>query len=362
MRHLSVPSRQTSEMMEILRERGWLGQRCGVIRLDDEHRGLPLSTDCPQELGLEFNRFKVVEAEPILAPPAHYLDRLKDKVDSETFSDNLDHWPHSHDELGDLIIIKLPEQIRAHSSAIGEALLAQHPKTRLVLQDRGVKGPWRVRDLRRMALREGAEETMRTTVREHGCELLVNPGKVYYSPRLASERAATVETARTLASQLGRPIALADPYAGAGPAVAVLISQTNLVGSLLAADLNPDALEFLQSNIDVSGLDEAHIGCHDALSLADDDTYRNRFDLLLVNLPHESLNHIERILPLLSRQQESVLRGWAIIENENMDQARRGLEQPIITDGREILSSTFEIGRSYSPQHARVTFEVWMQG
>ena len=52
--------------------------------------------------------------------------------------------------------------------------------------------------------------------KEHGNEFLTDPGLVYYSPRLATERLETVEVAKQLSEKLGRKISVCDPYAGVG--------------------------------------------------------------------------------------------------------------------------------------------------
>ena len=109
-------------------------------------------------------------------------------------------WPMSHDQIGDVIIVKVPEPLLNHQKEIGKAMLQQHSNARVVCADNGVKGEFRVRDLTIISHDNSA--TTRTKVKESGSQFWVDPGFAYYSPRLANERIGTVDCAKKLSSNL----------------------------------------------------------------------------------------------------------------------------------------------------------------
>jgi tRNA G37 N-methylase Trm5 len=72
----------------------------------------------------------------------------------------------SHDQIGDVIIVKLPESVQKPFYCYGEAMLKQNSNARVICADNGVKGQFRVRDLSVIASNDSGETL--TKVRENG--------------------------------------------------------------------------------------------------------------------------------------------------------------------------------------------------
>ena len=356
MRYLVVPSRDTEKWREDLLSLGWLARDHQVIKRG-EYRGIPLADSAPPELPEPFCDQECLEFETEQPPPADHIGFLREAVGAEVFEQFSEHWPRSYDQMGDLLILKIPEEVQAYSEQIGEALLAHVSRARLVLQDHGVRGEYRVRRLEIVTSRDG-DQTTETTVRENHCEMLVDPAKVYYSPRLSGERARTVSAAASLREQLGRSLRVCDPYAGAGPALMPLL-KAGLVESLLANDLNPAAGTLLEANLSRSRV-RMDIRCLDARLLALEGELTGAFDLLLVNIPHSSLDHLGDLLPLLERGQPSLLRAWCIIEQHETSTVAGRLEELLELDGRQQRSLSVTPVRSYSPSHDHLLLEAWL--
>ena len=157
------------------------------------------------------------------------------------------------------MIVRIDEKILQFSSQIAQAKLEAHPKLRLVMSDGGVLGELRIRELRIIGVREGNKlilqnipknlHNTKVIVKESGREILCDPSKAYFSTKLQTERQETLFFAKKLHDLLGRKINVCDPFCGVGPALASLLSENNLVGNLLASDLNPDAIEILFENL-----------------------------------------------------------------------------------------------------------------
>ena len=218
MRHLRVPSRETSAWRDKLSSNGWLSAGYGIHNLG-EYRGIPLNEDAPDF----FEGLDIVEIDAITSGPNHWTERL----DSDLFDSRKEFWPMSHDQIGDVIIVKIPKEISQFSQEIASAMLSQHSSARMICADNGVKGKFRVRDL--VVIKTRSDNSTRTKVKEHGNEFFTDPGLVYYSPRLATERLETVEVAKQLSEKLGRKISVCDPYAGVGPAVVPLTKTPELL-------------------------------------------------------------------------------------------------------------------------------------
>jgi len=335
---LRVPSRDTASWLEKLATKGWLAEGIGVLNLD-EFRAIPLKENAPFDIeGME-----QIEAERKPPRPKHWLDHIEDEL-REKYRE---YWPMSHDELGDIIILKIPKEVSKFENIIAEAILEHHQSTRLVCADEGVKGQFRVRDLRPIGSRDGNTST-KTRVKENGYQLWIDPAKAYYSPRLATERLKTLEQIKRLQERLGRPLNLIDPYAGVGPALPILLNE-GLIDWAHASDLNPEAVKLLKEN-----LPSVNTGVFDALDLPT--SLNGLADVLLVNLPHSSIEHLQYLTPLLSRGEEVLVRGWAIVGNNAIESSRKLISE--IFSFSEIIALDFVKTRSYSPSDAYCSFQV----
>ena len=338
MRHLSVPSKETSLWREKLASEGWLAQGCGIHNLGNM-RGLALSPEAPQKIA----DFKILDLDPILSGPKHWTEHLS----PDLFLLHENEWPMSHDQIGDVIIVKVPEPLLNHQKEIGKAMLQQHSNARVVCADKGVKGEFRVRDLTIISHDNSA--TTRTKVKESGSQFWVDPGRAYYSPRLANERIGTVDCAKNLSLKLGRKVSVCDPYAGVGPALMPLSGLEDSIGEIFASDLNPKAAELLNLN-----LPNHWTACRDARQLAKE--LPECCDLLLVNLPHDSISHMPDLLGLLKKGHEVVIRGWAILALDSLDRAESDIR--VVLSECEIHSLTIEANRSYSPNDTYACIEA----
>ncbi|MDP6195345.1 MAG: hypothetical protein QF880_06490 [Candidatus Poseidonia sp.] len=326
MRHLSVPSEQTQVWLQRCKANGWLGET-GVVEVDGRHRGLPLHDDAPSEQDPFWEGFPHVDLEPKRRGPMHWTERLPPALQSLPEST----WPGSYEMQGDVLIFKLDEASKPHAEAIAAAMLAQIPNVRIVCADDGVKGDFRVRDLQPLLSRDG-DTTTRTRVREHDQVVDVDPGEVYYSARLAHQRKKTFDEVQAFQKKLGRSLVVADPYAGVGPAFVLMLKQKGLLRGYLAGDLNPKAAELLEHNIarwtgkNSTAFSPASIVCKDARTWKDEPTLCGQADVVLVNLPHDSFEHLPDLFPLFVPHGEGMLRGWAIIERTSLESRVEQLE------------------------------------
>ena len=338
MRHLRVPRRETSLWRDKLASNGWLAEGHGIHKLDD-YTGIPLNGNAPHQI----DELDIIELEPLTSGPKHWSERIVEEIPA----DLQELLPMSHDQIGDVIIVKIPDVLKPYSKTIGEAMIAQHPSARIACADNGVKGNFRVRDL--IVLTSDGTTSTKTRVREHGNVFWTDPGLVYYSPRLANERLENLDCAKKLSEKLGRKISVCDPYAGVGPALVPLTKLPEIVDKIYGSDLNPHAAELLQLN-----LPNQNTRCADALTLSAD--LPEVCDLLLVNLPHDCIEHLPHLLGLLKKGHEVVIRGWAILPTESLYDAETEIRRHLVDT--EVISLEIESKKSYASNITYVGIEV----
>ena len=153
MRHLSVPKRDTQRFADALRALKWSAKGYRIIA-DGECTLIPICATAPTNLGDEFAQIPIVEiARQPSAENSTWIDNLRNHLSVEIIAQHIGAWPNAQEHFGDLIIFKADEVIYKHIREIALAKLEFSHKSRMVLLDSGVVGPFRIRDLLPLAAR-----------------------------------------------------------------------------------------------------------------------------------------------------------------------------------------------------------------
>ena len=391
MRHLRVPKRETQATFEALLNSGYLAPRAKILH-DGEYNLVPVDLDAPDNLGSIFSEFEQVEAEQPEVEPNKWISHLEDILPQNIMEENMEYWGNSQEIMGDLLIFRIEREVLQFKQEIAIAKLRHAKNARIALCDHGVDGKFRVRKLEPLAIRfeneilgvkhfsklsedERKEQlSTRTLTREHMRSIRIDPNKAYYSMRLGAERWRTVESAEKLKEILGRPISVFDPYCGVGPAIVHLLKRRGLVSELLATDLNPDAIELLFDNLSRWGAPNIPknpveitevspgwiVGIADALELSKNTDLQGKADLLLVNLPHQTMEHLPKLLPLLRKGSPTLVRGWLICHEDDIIGLNKQLQELLkpTMDGEP--TPIIEQRRQYNTTEWLCRFEAWL--
>lgn len=258
---LVVPRSEGEGVRKKLSEMGKLNLECR-IRVEEDIIYLPVTE--PVDMG-----YQVKDMEFEARAPRHrsYKDAVQGVPDGL-----IDLLPTSFDTIGDIAIVKVPDELLAYKTNIGEAMLASLPSVRLAAMDTGVEGETRVRTLVPIA-GEGGLETIH---REHNLAFELDISRCYFSPRLATERDRVAGLVRD-----GERIL--DMFAGVGP-FALLIAKRKRVERLWAVDINPTAIDYLKRNIERNRVEGVEAVCGDARQVIKGIP---PLDRVIMNLPHK---------------------------------------------------------------------------
>ena len=387
MRHLRVPNRDVERILSLLREREWLASDMRVFSQDDaEFRLVPIDPGSPIALPAPFDKYEteVHEGQPDNRIDSDWWNHLTNLLGPEVISSHGESWPSSHEFISDMMIVRIDGGLEAFSAQIAEAKLLSHPHIRLILNDEGVQGELRIRKLTPIGARvdgkivtesipDSASST-RVLVRESGKSIACDPTKAYFSTKLQSERLETLALARELREVLGRPLRVCDPFCGVGPSLAILLSEPGLVGDVLASDLNPDAVELLMDNLrrwddrrypaepaPISRIfDDRIIGVADAMQLRINPEFVGVWDLLIVNLPHRTLDILHSLVPLLDRETPSMVRGRVIVSENEIEYANLSINRDLPDSLEGYPEPTLRIKSDYSSKLRLCSFQAWI--
>lgn len=170
----------------------------------------------------------------------------------------------SYDVVGDIAIIKDGD------GKIGDAILAVHKNIKVVArQTSTTKGSFRTKDYKIVA----GEYRTETVHREYGCKYALDIQKVYFNPRLSTERA-------RVASLIKNNETVIDMFAGVGSFTVQIAKKAQKV---IAIDINPDAIRYLWRNIALNALKNVEVLHGDVRIFAS--RLRNCADRIIMNLP-----------------------------------------------------------------------------
>jgi tRNA (guanine37-N1)-methyltransferase len=147
----------------------------------------------------------------------------------------------SFDVVGDIAVIKLPLGSENIAAEVAQAILSCNTGVKTVLmQHSKVSGDFRLRTLTWLA---GEQKTC-TVHKEHGCLFSVDLATSYFSPRLSGERLRI--------SKLVAPHeTVVNMFAGVG-CFSIHIAKRQPTSKVYSIDINPDAVKFMQHNIEVN--------------------------------------------------------------------------------------------------------------
>jgi len=175
----------------------------------------------------------------------------------------------SYELVGDIAILNPEEGRDIHSAA--EAILEVHRHIKAVLKPlTPVQGEFRVKNYEVIA----GEKRTDTIHREYGCSYALDLQKVYFSPRLSTERS-------RIASLVNEDDTVVDMFAGVGSFVIQVAKKARKV---VAIDINPDAIRYMRRNIELNRIQNVEV--YEGDSRVFSSKLSGVADRVIMNLPH----------------------------------------------------------------------------
>ncbi len=355
MRHLRVPSAQTSHWIEHCKSKGWYqtGHRVQTIEHDT---AIPLNDTAPDATDSTWKGNAIIEIDATEKKARYYWEHLPNEI-RDSYGDE---FPQAFEIQGDVLLVKIPSDRSEIEEEIAHAMLQQFPAVRVVCHDEGVEGEFRIRNLRILKARDEDSST-ETIYREHGNEFAIDPAAAYFSVRLSTQRMKTLEAITSFKERENRPLTIIDPYAGVGPSMALLYTNSSLISKAYVNDMNPNAIPLLERNMKRFHAKRKQDGiyaidCMDARDLVGSKPDMvGCADVLLVNLPHDGIDHLSELLPLLS-DESSLVCGWSI--QEKQADILSQLQSAIKTTDRMMSDYRIEEVKGFSTAKAMFRYEL----
>jgi tRNA wybutosine-synthesizing protein 2 len=192
----------------------------------------------------------VVKPQKLKAFATYYLSEFPDEAEAAGIlltDAEISRLPSNKQKIGDILIVTIPDSLSHKKKEIGKLLLLTDEKVRLVLNDSGIAGRFRVPNREIIGWRDGKSMSTETLHKENGCKFKLNTAEIMFSKGNLAEK-------RILTNGCGGET-IVDMFAGIGY-FSIPIGVHSNPAQIIAVELNPVSYGYLCENIRLNGLEE----------------------------------------------------------------------------------------------------------
>jgi len=264
-------------------------------------------------------------------------DFLSEKEAEEMFS--------AFDQIGSIIVIRIPDSLLSKKKIIGEILLEQVKTAKSVFyQSSDVEGDFRTRSLELLA----GDNKTETEYKEYGCRFLVDVEKAFFSPRLSTER-------ERISNLVQDGEIVINMFGGVG--MFSIMAAKNKKCSVYNIDINPIASKLCEKNISLNKLAGSVISINGDAGQIINEQLENKGDRTLMLLPERSDEFLDGAIA--ATKNNGIIHYYSHIHADKKQDAPELSEQHFIEVAKvksEILSS--KIVRAVGPRYYQTVVDV----
>jgi len=253
------------------------------------------------------------------------LKRVLQNVLSEEENEQL---ISAFDQIGDIIIVRIPDSLISKKQIIGKTLLEQVSTANSVFyQSSPVEGDFRTRQLEVIA----GEDKTETEYRENGCRFIVDVEKAFFSPRLSTEReriAGLVKDGEVVVNMFG------------GVGMFSLLAAKDNVCTVYNIDINPVAAQLCKENAQINKLKGEVISLNGDATKVIEEQLTEKADRILMLLPERSDEFLDSALNCLKK--EGIIHYYSHIHADRKQDAPKLSEEHFVSVNKtnaEIIAS-----------------------
>jgi tRNA (guanine37-N1)-methyltransferase len=247
---------------------------------------------------------------------------LRDSLTSALSEEELSRVYSAFDVIGDIVIIKVPDDLDSKKALIANAILKNIKQAKTVFaQVSAVKGEYRIRELEFLA----GENNSVTEYKEHGCRFKVDVARTYFSPRLSTERLRIAEMV-----QDGERVV--NMFGGVGT-FSIIIARKNKTAIVYNIDSNPNASELCELNARLNKVQDRVVSiCGDAASVIRGQ-FADRCSRVIMPLPERAREFVDSACLALKGQ--GIVHYFAHVKSDS----KKAAEQKAIEETKNAFAN-----------------------
>ena len=193
------------------------------------------------------------------------------------------------DQIGDIIIVRIPDSLISKKKVIGKALLQQVKTAKSVFyQSSPVEGDFRTRNLELV----GGERKTETEYKENGCVFIVDVEKAFFSPRLSTER-------ERISNLVNEGDVIINMFGGVG--MFSILAAKKKSCTVYNIDINPVASKLCEENIRLNKLKGKVISLNGDATKIIKEKLQDKANRVLMLLPERSDEFLDTAISSLKK-------------------------------------------------------------
>ena len=273
---------------------------------------------------------------------------LKKALENILSDEDIKDLVSAFDQIGDIIIVRIPDSLISKKKIIGKALLEQVKTAKTVFhQSSPVEGDFRTRNLELIV----GDEKTETEYKENGCRFIVDVEKAFFSPRLSTER-------ERIANLVNDNDVIINMFGGVGM-FSILAARTKSC-TVYNIDINPVASKLCEENIKLNKLKGRVISLNGEASEIIKKQLQDKADRVLMLLPERSDEFLDAAISSLKKN--GVIHYYSHIHAEKKQDAPKLSEEHFLNINKiqaEILDS--RVVRPVGPRFYQTVVDIKIQ-
>ena len=252
------------------------------------------------------------------------------------------------DQIGDIIIVRIPDSLISKKKIIGKALLEQVKTAKSVFhQSSPVEGDFRTRNLELI----GGDEKTETEYKENGCRFIVDVEKAFFSPRLSTER-------ERISNLVNDNDVIINMFGGVG--MFSLLAAKKKSCTVYNIDINPVASKLCEENIKLNKLKGKVISLNGDAAEIIKEQLRDKADRVLMLLPERSDEFLD--IAISSLRKNGVIHYYSHIHAEKKQDAAKLSEEHFLNINKiQAKIMTSRVVRPVGPRFYQTVLDVKIQ-
>ena len=273
---------------------------------------------------------------------------LKKALENILSDEDIKELVSAFDQIGDIIIVRIPDSLISKKKIIGKALLEQVKTAKTVFhQSSPVEGDFRTRNLELIV----GDEKTETEYKENGCRFIVDVEKAFFSPRLSTER-------ERIANLVNDNDVIINMFGGVG--MFSLLAARKKSCTVYNIDINPVASKLCEENIKLNKLKGKVISLNGDATKIIKEQLQDKADRVLMLLPERSDEFLDTAISSLKKN--GVIHYYSHIHAEKKQDAPKLSEEHFLNINKiqaEILDS--RVVRPVGPRFYQTVVDIKIQ-
>ena len=273
---------------------------------------------------------------------------LKKALENILSDEDIKELVSAFDQIGDIIIVRIPDSLISKKKIIGKALLDQVKTAKTVFhQSSPVEGDFRTRNLELIV----GDEKTETEYKENGCRFIVDVEKAFFSPRLSTER-------ERISNLVNDNDVIINMFGGVG--MFSLLAAKKKSCTVYNIDINPVASKLCEENIKLNKLKGRVISLNGDASEIIKKQLQDKADRVLMLLTERSDEFLDAAISSLKRN--GIIHYYSHIHAEKKQDAPKLSEEHFLNINKiqaEILDS--RVVRPVGPRFYQTVVDIKIQ-